>query len=90
MNNNIAGIILASVAIAATAAAPRQPCPAEFVLGQTYHEVQIGPCPTIDSVDTFRSADSLHVGYLCRERQTMVVGNRATGKTDAFFLYAGN
>jgi len=61
-------------------------CPPHFELGQTYHEIQTGVCPSIDSVASFISEDSTHVGYACQVKRTMVVGDRRTGKMDAFFL----
>jgi len=54
-----------------------------------YHEIQQGPCPTIDSVAAFTAQDGVHVGYYCKARQTMAVGDITTGKMDAFFLYNG-
>lgn len=68
-------------------AAHKPECPAEFRLGMTYKEIQQGPCPGIDSVASFRAEDGIHVGYLCKPRQTMAIGNMQTGKMDAFFLF---
>lgn len=61
-------------------------CPPHFQLGQTYHEVQ-QVCPDIDSLPSFKAADSVHVGYLCRSKNTMAVGSIRTGRMDAFFLF---
>lgn len=64
-------------------------CPPHFDIGQNYHEIQSGPCPDIDSVATFKAPDSVHVGYLCRSKNVMVIGDMRNGKMDAFFLYSG-
>lgn len=76
---------LAASAIALIAA-HKPDCPPHFDIGQTYHEVQQGPCPDIDSVASYRAEDSVHVIYLCRSRSIAVVGNMRTGKVDGFFL----
>lgn len=74
--------------LAAALFVPRaDPCPPHFDIGQTYHEVQQGPCPDIDSVASFRAPDSVHVGYYCPSKRVMVIGDMRTGKMDAFFLY---
>lgn len=62
-------------------------CPPHFELGQTYHEIQQGPCPDIDTVASLKAADSIHVAYYCKSKQTMAVGSIRTGKMDAFFLF---
>ena len=80
-------LLLPIVATAIVAAAHRPDCPPHFELGQTYHEIQSTVCPDIDSVAAFRADDSVHVAYFCPSKQTMVVGDRRTGKVDAFFLY---
>lgn len=64
-------------------------CPPVFEIGQSYHEVQTGPCPDIDSVATFITPDSTHSGYYCRSKNVMVVGDRRTAKVDGFFLWNG-
>lgn len=85
----VASGLLLAVGIALSALT-LQPCPAEFRIGQTYAEIKSGPCPTIDSVASFTTEDQTHSAYLCKARQTIVVGDRRTGKMDAFFLYAGD
>jgi hypothetical protein len=65
----------------------KQDCPPHFELGQTYHEIQQGVCPAIDSVAAFVTADSTHSAYYCRSKHTMIVGDRRTGRMDAFFRF---
>lgn len=81
-------LLLPFAALILVGAAHRPDCPPHFDIGQSYHEVQQGPCPDIDSVASFRAPDSVHVAYYCKSKNVMVVGDMQTGKMDGFFLYA--
>ena len=83
----LAFVLAFTWSIMLSAMKPQPDCPPHFDLGMTYKEIKAGPCPSIDTVASFRAEDGIHVGYYCAAKRTMVVGDMTTGKADAFFLY---
>jgi hypothetical protein len=83
-------LLICAIAAAEIAVTPSvlryDPCPPKFEIGQSYHEIQQGPCPDIDSVASFKP-DSTHTVYLCKSQHIAVVGSMVTGKMEGFFLY---
>lgn len=80
-------LLLPLGALVIIVAGHRQPdCSRLFQIGQTYKEIQAGPCPDIAAQASFK-VDSTHVAYYCPSKNVMVVGSIVTGKMEAFFLY---
>jgi hypothetical protein len=61
-------------------------CKPQFEIGQTYAQIQAGPCPDIER-QAFMMSDSTHTVYYCPSRKTAVVGDITTGIMVGFFFH---
>lgn len=80
-------LIAATIGALLIAWIPQSDCSKDFRIGQTYAEIQKGPCPDIER--QARWADSATAAYLCPSQMVVAVGDRHSGKMVGFFLWNG-